>query len=389
MTDTPLPARPLRVTWFDGQSARGMPAQLRLHGDMLDVMGSAGGKAVLLASLPVREVRWPERTRAGSRVAFLPDGASVHALHEADWDDWMALTVHQLRPESLVVQAQQSWRRVLLAGVLLAGVIWILYMWGLPLAARGVVAVLPHQVDALIGESALNTIDRQILQPSQLPRERQQRLEQRMLQAAQAQYGGKPPPFRLVFRSAPQIGPNAFALPGGSMVLLDELVELAGDDDDMVLGVLGHELGHVAHRHGMRQLVQTTALGAIASAAFGDYASLLTTAPVILLNMGYSRGAEHEADVHAVQFMRAAHISPDVMARFFEKVQTMPRGTKSSGSGGNGTARPASDASAPGDASGSTARKHKDDEGGLLGIAFSSHPATADRIAFFRKAAGG
>lgn len=53
---------------------------------------------------------------------------------------------------------------------------------------------------------------------------------------------------------APQIGANAFALPDGTLVVTDELVELAGDNDDEVLAVLAHELGHIHERHGLRLL---------------------------------------------------------------------------------------------------------------------------------------
>ena len=65
---------------------------------------------------------------------------------------------------------------------------------------------------------------------------------------------------------------NAFALPGGIIVVFDELVELAGDDD-RVLGVLGHELGHVVHRHSTRQLLQALGLAAIAGVVWGDFSS--------------------------------------------------------------------------------------------------------------------
>ena len=81
------------------------------------------------------------------------------------------------------------------------------------------------------------------------------------------------PRHRLVFRKS-RIGPNAFALPGGTMVMTDQLVELVDHDDAVLTGVLAHELGHLQARHGMRMLVQATAIGAVSSLVFGDFSAL-------------------------------------------------------------------------------------------------------------------
>ncbi|RZI92926.1 MAG: M48 family metallopeptidase, partial [Variovorax sp.] len=164
----------------------------------------------------------------------------------------------------------------------------------------------------------------------------------------------------LEFRAArsKDLGPNALALPGGTIVLTDELVRLTPGDDNAVLGVLGHEFGHVRLRHSMRQLVQASAVGFATSVAFGDYGTLIGSAPVILATLGYSRDAEREADAESVRLMRAAGISPGVMVGFFEAIERW-RSEKTSGDGGEGS----------------------------IGMAFSTHPATADRIEFFRSAA--
>jgi hypothetical protein len=58
------------------------------------------------------------------------------------------------------------------------------------------------------------------------------------------------------------------------VVLTDDLLSLAGTDTDMVLGVVGHELGHVRQRHGLRAVAQASAMAAVASA-------LLCMAPTV------------------------------------------------------------------------------------------------------------
>lgn len=101
-----------------------------------------------------------------------------------------------------------------------------------------------------------------------------------------------------MFRNAEEVGPNAFALPSGTIVMLDQLVELA-DDDKEVLGVLAHELGHVERRHSARMMLQTSISGLALTWWLGDVSTLLAAAPGVMLGAKYSRDMETEADEYA------------------------------------------------------------------------------------------
>ncbi len=68
--------------------------------------------------------------------------------------------------------------------------------------------------------------------------------------------------YSLNFREGGAIGPNAFALPSGTIILTDELVDIAGDDNDMVLAVLAHEIGHVDKKHSLRQIYRAAGTAA-------------------------------------------------------------------------------------------------------------------------------
>ncbi|OUM03768.1 M48 family metallopeptidase [Variovorax sp. JS1663] len=345
----------LEVRFFDGRSTRPQAARLHAQGDQL-LIAPASGEGFEALRLPLAGLRWPERTRHGGRLLQLPDGASVQALDVPAWDAWVA----QLgRPESWVVRAQQNWRGVGLAVVLLIAALAALYQWGLPWAARGVTAAVPVRVDALIGAEVLESIDQSLLLPSALPPQQQERLRQAFTRMVKAAHPDDAPAWKLEFRRGRdrRLGPNALALPGGTIILTDELVQLMPGDEEAVLGVLGHELGHVRLRHAMRQLVQASALGFAVSVAFGDYGTLIGSAPVLLGTLGYSRDAEREADAESVRLMRAAGISPRVMIGFFEAIERWRAEQKRAG---------------------------LDDD--AIGLAFSSHPATAERIAFFREA---
>lgn len=383
----------LRAEYFDGLSARPRPVTLRVEGSRLHIAGD--GVAIELA---LREVRWPERTAHGSRIAHLPDGSSLHSVNTAAWDRWAQAVSLK---ESLVVRSQQSWRGVLVACVVLVGVAVAGYLWGLPLGARAVLTMVPATLDRQVGDIALQSIRSSWLKPTALPPARQEQLRAALQRAVDAAYPpGERPSYVLHFHSG-EIGPNAFALPGGHVVLTDELVRLLGDDDRAIVGVLAHELGHVRHRHGMRLMVQVTLLGAVTSVAFGDFSSIVAGVPALVGHMAYSRDFEREADDESIRVMRAAGIPPEVMVKLFERLPLAnrdgsidppcPPGVKPSPRGDDDD-RPASGAA--GKPKPATARcreadtaAHGDDDGkSALGIGFSSHPAHRERIEHFRAA---
>ncbi len=104
--------------------------------------------------------------------------------------------------------------------------------------------------------------------------------------------------------------------------MTDALVKLA-TSDDQISAVLAHEIGHVRQRHGLRLGLQAVGVAALSAAVLGDAASissLAVTLPTALLQSGYSREFEGEADDYAFARLREVSISPkafaDMMALF-------------------------------------------------------------------------
>jgi Zn-dependent protease with chaperone function len=340
----------LAASYFDGRSAKAHSVQLRLSGGQLHILGEA-----LERSLSTRDVQWPERTRHGRRIAHLAGGGLVQSDDSVAWDAWQQAHGHQ---DGLLVTMQQSWRAVLASVVVLLALLGAAFAWGLPLLADAVVAATPRALDARLGASALATMESHLMLPSQLDAATQSRIGLAWRQAADALPAGDRPTWSLVFRKS-RIGPNAFALPGGTIVMTDELVKLVDGDAQVLTAVLAHELGHVAHRDGLRMLVQVTVLGSIGSLLLGDFSSVLAAAPALLGQAHYSRQAEHQADVYALRVLKAAHIAPSAMVKLFDRLAAQ----RSQG-------KPQAD---------------EESEDKLLGIAFASHPTDAERIAFFKR----
>lgn len=115
---------------------------------------------------------------------------------------------------------------------------------------------------------------------------------------------------------------NAFALPGGEVVIHSALI-LRAESAEELLGVLAHEITHVEEQHGIRNVIGTTGIYMVASAVFGDVSGLLavvSSAAPLLLNQSYSRRFETEADVKGFALLQKAKINPSGLASFFDKM---------------------------------------------------------------------
>ncbi len=105
--------------------------------------------------------------------------------------------------------------------------------------------------------------------------------------------------------------PNAIALPGGRVYVFDALLQRAESVDELA-GVLAHEIAHVAHRDGMRRLIQSGGTSFLIGLLFGDVAGagvVLTLANEVA-NASYSREAEARADASASAALLALGRSP-------------------------------------------------------------------------------
>jgi Zn-dependent protease with chaperone function len=334
----------LGADWFDGRSARARPVEVWLDGQTLHFGDQ---------SAPLSGVGWPERQRHGQRQVLLPGDGLLSFADAAAFDDWARASG---RSDSAIVRWQQSWRLALLSLVLLVAGLAAGYRWGLPWAVDTAVDALPQGVEVSLGEHLLDGLDDEWLKPSRLGAAQQQAWQARwsaVLDRARRQGGvDVPERFEIHFRDGGKaLGPNAFALPGGDIVITDALLELLADEPDAVMTVLAHELGHVQHRHGLRMVLRAGAVSVVASVIVGDFSTLLAAAPAVLASNAYSRDNERQADLYGRSLARAGGVDTSRMAVFFERL----------------------------------AKKHASVGDHPLAIAISTHPADVERVAFFNQ----
>ena len=137
-------------------------------------------------------------------------------------------------------------------------------------------------------------------------------------------------PFTIKVIDSDQI--NAFALPGGFFYVNSGLI-LRADEEAELAGVMGHEIAHVAARHGTRnatkgQIAQFATiplilLGPAGMAGYGLYEGLNVAIPLGFLK--FSRDNEREADYLGLQYMYKAGYDPNAFVSFFEKIEAEER----------------------------------------------------------------
>lgn len=199
---------------------------------------------------------------------------------------------------------------------------FLLWRYGLDFLATLAVAATPQVVVEQIDAGTLQTIDFVIAAPSSLSADEEARaraIYARVL-AALPEHELHARDFQLEFRAMPEVGPNAFALPGGTMVMTDELLR-AFPSEDVIAGVLGHEIAHVIEDHGLRRLYRSLGAYVLIALLAGDTGPMLEDILLegnALLALSYSREQETSADEFGLTLSHRAGFDPAGLKVFFE-----------------------------------------------------------------------
>jgi len=218
-----------------------------------------------------------------------------------------------------LVHRLEAWNPWLVATcVMLVLAIFALVRWGLPAGSDLVAALVPAETETLIGEYALQALEQGgEVGPSRASDPAQRRALRIFYELVDAQPDDGTA-YALIFRSGhgrDGIGANALALPGGTILVTDEMLAAASDDDALA-GIFAHEMGHVRERHPLRLFVRTLGISAISTIALGDPGAIgaaVASVAELGLGMSYSRGFERDADRHAAALMRATGHDPKAL----------------------------------------------------------------------------
>ncbi|MEM9522709.1 MAG: M48 family metallopeptidase [Pseudomonadota bacterium] len=336
-----------RAIFYDGEVAEGHDAALFPDGDMLRIERTDGQ----VVKWPLSDIR-EERDHGWEKGLVLcrltsPDRLVIRA--RADGHAVRAALPH-LRKRDI---DRSAMRRVALWGMGALMALAALLLVILPGLANQLAPLIPPAREAAFGEALvrqmarmLNDTDETDTPPFCATNEGRAALNAMAARLLE----GRNLPYTLKIEVLDHDMINAFAAPGGWVVIVRGLLDKARSPDE-VAGVLAHEIGHVAARDPTRLALRGVGSAGLLGLVFGDFAGagVMVLLADRLLTASYTRDAERAADDYALSMLADAGISSDGLADFFARLT----------------------------------ERYGDDREGALRY-FASHPAPSDRLARVR-----
>jgi len=305
-------------TWYDGRTSGATKALCLVYGTgEIRIEASGGGEA--LAARARFDADVSPRLADTPRHLRFPGGGTFET-QDNDAVDQLLCRFKPTPWTSLVHRLESRFPYILIALALLAVFLWGTVTYGVPALSREIAFRLPPAAYRMATRQTLAALDRSLLRPSELDTSVQERVVTHFEPVLKHHPDAH---LSIHFRKGGRLGPNAFALPDGTILFTDEMV-LTAEDDDELTAVLAHEIGHVVHRHGMRRLVQDSLLGFALLAITGDVSGsseIFLGLPVILTELAYSREFEREADGYALAYLRSHDISPIHFSRLMRRIR--------------------------------------------------------------------
>ncbi len=292
------------ASYYDGQTAGAERVALELAGRSLKFDLAGATQWIELDATTV-----VEPVGNGPWIVELVNGASLK-ITDADFGEKLADERGSL---GFVRMLEGAWHWALISIVVAIIATWAGLTYGVPAFATSVAFALPDNVSAALSDEGLGLMDEILFDQSELPHETIVRVTGlfRDIQVTNPEFL----PYRLEFRAS-RIGPNAFAVPGGIVVMTDELVELAESDAE-IMAVLAHEVGHLYGRHSLRILLQNSVSALLIAGLTGDISNITALSaaiPTVLMQAKYSRDFEREADEFAFEYLGTRGVSTNALS---------------------------------------------------------------------------
>lgn len=361
---------------FDGKTSALHEATL-----FFDERGNIESDRDLPAPSSFKQIRISDRVGNTPRTITFPGGELFETVEHDVLNEIMQ---QHGRGESRLHRFESSTQYVVCALVLLVAFFTFGSIWGIPWLSTKIAYALPAEINTYIAHGALETLDRRIFKQSTLDKQRQSELTKSFNDLIPD--GEQGFTYNLVFRAGGYIGANAFALPDGTVIITDELVELAEHDDE-IIAVLLHEIGHVEHRHGLRSIINHAGLTALILTVTGDVSAaggMVLALPNVLLESSYSRDLEWEADTYSLEYMQNHNIAPEHFANFMQRLENYSLDDADTEAADVAAIPDERQETADMDITPGSVEKEQTSSAADWFDYISSHPPSAERIARFR-----
>jgi Zn-dependent protease with chaperone function len=311
-------------------------------------------------------VNWSE-INVSSRLAQTPREISfgdneLFITEENDAIDQIIKQSHGSSQGTLLHSLESNIKLVLLATGLTGLLIWSFIIYGIPSLSKTIAFQLPQTVTSSFG-STLNVLDETVFEPSEIEEETQLRITELVAPYIIEHRELNP---SINFRKGMKA--NAIALPNGQIVFTDEFIELA-ENDEQLLAVFFHELGHLKNKHLARRILQDSFITLLVIFVTGDVDTVdfVTGLPTLILDLAYSRDFETEADTYALDLLHENNIPLESFSNIMQNLNDYYDKDEKTDSGIEHD-------------------HHTEDKSDNFGVPdfLSTHPSTVDRIQFVK-----
>jgi Zn-dependent protease with chaperone function len=298
---------------FEANSSKSYPATLSETDGALLLVGNGSSTYVDQEEIKISDALANVPTRVefeDGRVFLTRDRAAVAAVFGGSrlgGFKGMVANAEIFRPRIMAI----------LAILFLAAIVSLRY--AMPFAMDFTAGLIPQTFEARLGAVAFQSFDLLLgdTETNETRRAEVQTLFDELLAASDVEV-----PIAIHIRHGGILNANAFALPAGPVIVTDELIKLAPNDDALA-GVLAHEIGHIEERHGLRRMMRAAGWVILVSIVAEEASGLfeeVAAFPTLLIDQAYSRSFETDADDRAVEILRSAGRDPDQFAEMLRLI---------------------------------------------------------------------
>lgn len=300
-------------TYFDGETAEAQPARLRIEEGQQVLVIEVRGQQKLWPLADVRRV--PDQANADELVLALAGDPVVRLVTD---EKRLAQRFPNLRRRNSHVNRGRvlGWAIAALASVAL--IVFVL----VPRMADQLADYIPPEGEKALGEATLSQIRTALnqadLEPLPFCENTDGVAALTKMEARLSAGVDLPVPLTVYVLDHPMV--NAFALPGGHIVLFKGLIDTAETPEELA-AVFAHEMGHVVSRDPTRHALRSAGSIGVLGLLFGDFAggAVVLFLAERLVEAQYSQAAEAQADVFGMATLEQAHVAPGALGAMFQK----------------------------------------------------------------------
>lgn len=291
-----------QATFYDGMTAKSQTVDICFEADNITFLDAAGGEH----KWPVKEISF-EQLKHEARITFKPERDATLILSGA--------AVQALTEQATYLRADKRQRRQfskLIVGLTVAAAAMGIFVFGIvPSMATFLAFQTPADIEQKIGKNLASQVQL-LFRPCQ-----NDEAHALLAPIAQEFADAGDIAFEIEVTLVNTSIPNAFALPGGQVLVTRGFLDAIGEDQEAFWGVIAHELAHVGNRDGMVALYRNLGLSTLLEILTGG-SGLAQQAILVggqLTNLSYTRGQEQAADETAYDILVAKSYNPASLGR--------------------------------------------------------------------------